>query len=151
MNLLLFGLFVLLIALAPSDGAAECTKRRTSILREGPGSQFSRIRALPKYSFIKVVGQKGNWKKVEGKDFEGWIFSRSLTNKYECIISLQINPSFCVGKKRTIKRPVGYQEGFKTLRKEIGCSYVQDKYGKKFWISTINTWPSENSLLIDFK
>ena len=151
MKLILFGLFILFFALAPSDGVAECTSRRTNILREGPSSHFKRVRSLPKYSPIEIIDQKGSWRQVKGRNFEGWIFSKSVSNKFDCIISLQINPSFFAVKKSTIKRVVGYEEGFKTLKKEIGCNYVQDKFGRKFWISTINTWPSENSLLIDFK
>ncbi|MFT6070021.1 MAG: hypothetical protein ACJAT2_002466 [Bacteriovoracaceae bacterium] len=151
MKLFIFALFILFFALAPLEGEAACTVRRTNILRQGPSSSFKRIRVLPKYSPIEVIGEKGRFKEVKGRNFSGWIFSKSVTENYECIMSMQINSSFCRGKKSTIKRTVGYEEGFKTLKKEIGCNYVQDKFGKKFWISTINTWPSENSLLIKIK
>jgi len=142
-------LFVITTLFAISrDLEAACSKKWRAIVRDGPSNQFERLKMVPKYTPLIIEEIDGNWFRVKGYDFEGWVFSKSISAKMNCMISLGENEPICVGKRKTRSSRVSLSEGFKILKKELGCNFVQDRDGKRFWISSIGAWPENQAKLI---
>lgn len=142
-------LFVIIAILLLSQSAeSACSKKWSAIVREGPSSHFERLKVIPKYTPLLIKEIDGNWFRVKGHDFEGWVFSKSVSAKANCMISIGINEPVCVGKRKTKTSRVSLNEGFKILKKELGCNFVQDRDGKRFWINSVGAWPKNQAKLI---
>ncbi|GEM_PF-4795258 len=129
---------------------AACTIKYKSNLRGAPTTTASVVSSLPKYSPLKIVKDDGHWIKVKGLKFEGWIFHTLIDRDLECMSVKNTNSSFCPSKLDQKTRPIVATEGFKVLKKEIGCNQVLDKYGKRIWLNNTSAWPDSASMKIMF-
>lgn len=125
-----------------------CTKGHKSHIRSGPGTSFSLIKSVPRYTPLIEVGSEGEWLRIKGKDFKGWIYNKLISEKFECV-SFK-DPKFidCPSHDPDPNRKLYRNEGFKVLDIEIGCNYVEDIHGKRYWVSTSNAWPDSAKELI---
>lgn len=151
LNLYTFLIFVLSISIDASSKYL-CTTKNTNILRSSPTTKSSRIKSLSKYTPLKKINAVSNWFQVKGIDYSGFIHKSLVTDHYKCIIIKNSKTPFCPSNKNNLNRNVVYRESFKIIKQEIGCNYVQDKWGKRFWLSSEHVWPREYGklLLINF-
>lgn len=142
----------LLISLFSNSAKANvdylCTIKNTNILRSAPTINSSRLKSLAKYTPLKKIKVISNWFQVEGIDYSGYIHESLVTNNYKCMIVLNISTPYCSTNKNDLDRPIVYRESFKIIKQEIACNYVQEKWGKKLWLSSTNIWPREHARLI---
>lgn len=141
-------LTILLLALWGIQSEATCTTQFKSNLRGMPSTGSSIIRSLPMFSPLKIVERQEDWIKVKGHKTEGWIYHTLIDEGLDCMTVKETSAPFCLSKHDQKTRPIVYSEGFKVLKKEIGCNLVMDKYGKKLWLSNTNIWPESESMKI---
>ncbi|WP_372655716.1 SH3 domain-containing protein [Halobacteriovorax sp.] len=127
---------------------AACTTKYKSHLRGAPTTDASIISSLPKFSPLQIVETQNHWVKVKGLKFEGWIFHSLIDKDLECMSVKDTNNSFCPSKRNQKTRDIVATEGFRILKKEIGCNQVLDKYGKRIWLNNISAWPESTSMKI---
>lgn len=144
----LYLLAILIFASWSINSDAACTIKYKSHLRGAPTTTASIVSSLPKFSPLKVIEDQGHWVKVKGLKFEGWIFHTLIDQSLECMSVKGTNNSFCPSKLNQKTRPIVVTEGFKVLKKEIGCNQVLDKYGKRIWLNNTSVWPESASMKI---
>ncbi len=127
---------------------ATCTIKYKSHLRGEPSTSSSIVYSLPKFSPLQIIESRDKWFKVKGFKFEGWIFHSLIDQNLDCMTLKETRDPYCAFKNNQSNRPIVYTEGFKVLKKEIGCNLVVDKYGKKLWLSNTNIWPESESMRI---
>lgn len=145
----IFTLFILGLVYSSSDIAASemtsevlCINKYKANLRSGPGSHHNLLKSLSLYTPLKKIEKTGHWYHVQANTVKGFIHESLVTDNYECL-QILARTSFYCHHSENFRRPLKYGEPMKIIKKEIGCNYVQDTRGKKFWIKSINIWPKE--------
>lgn len=102
------------------------------------------MKRLKKFTPLKVIQDEGDWTRIKGKDFDGWIFNKLISKEIKCItINHNFTPS-CPDKKK-VQRRLTHDEGLKVLKMEIGCNYVLDSRSRSFWVDTVRAWPKNHT------
>lgn len=122
-----------------------CTTKKVNFLRQLPTQKSAIVRSLPMYTPLKVMSKNKNWYKVIGIYYNGWIHESIVRSDIECMIFTSHGSPSCPGRKNTTHK-IRFREGFKVLKKEIGCNYVQTSIGRRFWIDSSYAWPIEENL-----
>lgn len=138
---------VMNISLAEENGEKSfiCATGLTNNVRETPDSKGELLQEIPRYTPLKKLGEQDDWVNVEGINFTGWIHKSLVNAEIKCLI-LKVSESVpCMGKEEILARQLNFHEGFKILDTEIGCNYVQDKWGTKGWINSAKVWPTSVS------
>jgi hypothetical protein len=121
-----------------------CTTQKTNYIRALPNVRSKKIVRLNKHVPLQVIGKSKNWFKVAGykyNKFIGWVHNSIVTNKFSCMIINKTFDVLCYGNKKVLPRLFYMHEGFKVLKKEIACNLVEDRYGKKYKIDSLEAWP----------
>lgn len=141
-----FLIFVLSKAIAFEGYASNftCTKVSFANLRAMPSTSSSIVRNLKKFTPLQVIVTQKEWVKVKGINYEGWIFSELLSNDFNCMTLKSYTNPHCPGKAK-LKRNHKFDEGYKILKKEVGCNYVVDRMNRRFWIDSVAAWPEQHS------
>lgn len=130
---------------------AACVSSHKANIRAEAQASSQLITTLRKYTPISILETKSNWLKVKGYNFEGWIYNSLIDTSYNCMTIKKMSNLACSTYGKTIKREVSYLENFKIIRMKIGCNYVQDQYGKRYWISNLGTTSSSSTKLINIQ
>ncbi|ATH07174.1 hypothetical protein BIY24_04240 [Halobacteriovorax marinus] len=149
MKKLIFALILGFLAIQFETQAA-CTIKYKSNLRGDATTHSSIVSALPKYTPLVILEKNGDWFKVKGMKFEGWLFHSLLDENLECMSLKDTANAFCPTKNEQHKRAIEYNEGFKVLRKEIGCNLVLDRNRRQLWLNNTNVFPETASMKIRF-
>lgn len=140
---------ILILAIFTKSTFAACTIKSKSYLRNGPSTRTTIVRTLPRYSPLVILEKDNEWVHVKTKEAEGWIFHTLISENMNCMILKSPNAAKCPSDD-SIKHELSHNEGLKVLRMEIGCNFVQDKWGRKFWVNSFGAWPTEMKKLIAF-
>lgn len=143
--LLSFFFFQINIFASPEDA---CTIKHQNNLRSNGSATDKLIRKLPIYTPIIILEEKNDWLKVKGVDFEGWLYSSLVDKNIDCLVIRNTKTPYCFKQKQKLNRRISFNEGFKILRKDVGCNLVESKWGKKIWINSTNIWPESAAKLI---
>lgn len=141
---------ILVLASWSMSSDAACTTSFKSNLRGMPSTSSSIIASLPKYSPLEIIEEKSPWFHVKSSKFEGWIFHTLIDDGIECMTTRDTSNAYCPSKHNQKVRDILYTEGFKVIKKEIGCNLVLDKHGRRLWLSNTNIWPESASKKIRF-
>jgi hypothetical protein len=128
---------------------AACTKGYRSTIRELPSSNSHKVITLFKHSPLNILERKNKWLNVKGYKFEGWVYDSLVLENAKCMTIIDSNNASCSTYGVTIKRKLSYLESFKVIKMKYGCNFVEDKHGRRFWLSTTGAWPSSSTKLID--
>jgi SH3-like domain-containing protein len=138
---------VLSFLLVPTLAQAACTIKYSNNLRQGPSTHTQVLRKLGKYTYLEILSEKEKWLQVKGKNYQGWIHESLIDKNMHCFVVTETENVDCPGKKDR-KRDTIYLEGFKTIKKEIGCNLALDRYGNQFWINSNIIWPDSEAKLL---
>lgn len=141
-------LISIIIFFVSLEQQAACTKGYKSTIRERPSTKSSRIAFVSKHTPLRIIVGQNNWYKVKGYNFEGWVFHSLIEKDKRCMTVVNANNTKCPTYGTSIKRKVSYLESFKVLKMEIGCNYVEDRFGRKFWVSSTGAWPESSTKLL---
>lgn len=156
-KLLLF--ITLPFLIASTDGVDEateskpqlaCTVKHINNLRKGPSTTEQLVKKLPIYTPLKIEEDQGEWLKVKGVDFVGWIFADLIDKKTDCMVIRDTNTPYCFKQKEKLDRPISFNEGFKIIKKDVGCNLVEGKWGKQIWLNSSNIWPESAAKMLQF-
>jgi uncharacterized protein YgiM (DUF1202 family) len=139
------------LLLSPFSLASEyvCTTQ-TANLRAEATTHGQLLSKLKKYTPLKVLSRTGQWLQVETPGYKGFVYHTLVSDEFKCMMITNANSPYCSGKKSKLGRKVQDGESFKIIKEEIGCNYVQGKWGHKVWLSSVNIWPTENAMRITF-
>lgn len=139
-------ILIVSVVLTILDARADytCTLRYKSHIRSHPGFGSSILTKVPKYTPLKILGEKKDWFQVKGINYQGWIHKKIVDTNMKCIIPQDTKDLECPDKPLHRKQPIVKNEGFKIIFNELGCSKVSDKYGNKLYLFTGNVWPMEH-------
>lgn len=140
---------ILLILLPIQLIFAACTTKLKSYLRSGPSTHSTIVRTLPRYSPVKILNRDTQWYHVKTFGAQGWVFHTLVDEDMNCMTLRTANDAKCPSDD-SLNRKLAHNEGLKVLKLEIGCNYVQDKWGRKFWVNSFEAWPKEMKKLISF-
>jgi SH3-like domain-containing protein len=120
-----------------------CTTKKTNIIRQSPTTHSEILVRLKKYVPLEVIDKTQGWFRVKGfkmSSFSGWVHESIVSSKISC---MQINKTYniyCSFRKGRNRRFYKH-EGFKVLKVGMACNLVEDKFGKKYRINSIGSWP----------
>jgi hypothetical protein len=135
--------------LMSSNLHAICSNVHRATVREQPTTKSNRVASLSRYTPFKILKRKKKWFNIKGYNFKGWIYSSLVSESAKCMTIVKVKKSSCSDYGKSIKRRVSYLESFKVMRMEIGCNFVEDKYGRKFWISSLGAWPQSSTKMLN--
>lgn len=111
-------------------------------MRSGPGSNYAILWELGKGYPLKVVGNKGNWVKVE--DFEGdrgWVYRKLLGRKAHLIVKKRrVNVRSGPGRNYRVVGKANYGVVFRTLSRKNGWVKIRHENGLTGWIKRNLLW-----------
>jgi hypothetical protein len=125
-----------------------CTIKQVNNVRKGPAGDEPLIKKLPIYTPLIVLEEQDQWTKVKGVDFEGWIFTSLIDRDTDCLVILDPKKPYCFKQKEKLNRPISFNEGFKIIKKDVGCNLVEGKWGKQIWLNSNNIWPKTAAKLL---
>lgn len=143
----MFFKLILQMILLTGISQAECTHGLRSHLRAGPGTQHHIIKTLPRYTPLEILERLGDWLKVKSFRQEGYIYKKLVSDDYSCVLVKDPSDAACPTNEG-LNREINYLEGFRIVKKEIGCNQVKDKWGRKMWLNSANLWPETETKMI---
>lgn len=129
---------------------SACVSKYKANLRSGPDSSTALLGTLKKYAPLKIISKStsNEWVQVESHNLKGWLYHTLLDESIQCIYVLDKSNISCPGKKEPDAIKIHYKSSFKVVEKSIGCNLVEDKWRRRFWVSTFNVWPQESAMKI---
>lgn len=146
MKLLLISFFLSLNIMAKD----ACTVKQVNNIRKGPTADEVLVKKLPIYTPLIILEEKDQWVLVKGVDFKGWIFSTLIDKNTDCLVIRDPKKPYCFKEKKKLSRPISFNEGFKIIKKDVGCNLVEGKWGKQVWLNSNNIWPASAAKLLTF-
>lgn len=121
---------------------AACTTKMKSYLRAAKGTKSSIIRTLPRYTPLIIEQRDSEWLKVKTHGASGWIYHSLVDETMQCMVIKGASSPKCPSDE-SLEHELAHNEGLKVLKMEIGCNYVQDLWGRRFWVNSFEAWPPE--------
>ncbi|RME15674.1 MAG: hypothetical protein D6797_06130 [Bdellovibrio sp.] len=147
--------FFILCFFFPFSLQALCVSSSKAFLRKGPGRQYPISWVVGRYMPLVKIKSQGFWYQVRDVDgVKHWIHRRLVTNRYQCLVvrvnvsTLHLKP----GPKTPLATPpiADRYTPFKYLDTEEDWFYIQNQFGKKFWISRQHVWRPRRVLRLSF-
>ena len=139
---------VFLLIIVNINAKDACTVKQINNVRTGPSSEEQIVKKIPIYTPLILLEEKEEWAKVKGVDFQGWIYTSLIDKKTDCMVILNTKKPYCFKQKEKLNRPISFNEGFKIIKKDVGCNLVEGKWGKQIWLNSNNIWAASAAKLL---
>lgn len=133
-----------------SSESFGCIDWSSSYLRSSPTQNSSVLRIFKKFTPVKILEKKDKWLKVKVFKDEGWVYSKAIDFKTECMMVLKPDNSACPSKPNHSSESLNYRETFRVIKKVVGCNFVEDSYGNRLWLASYGIWPRSSGVRIEF-
>jgi len=143
----LFTFFLIFVCLSSASAEMVSINGNNINMRSGPGKKYKVLWKLGNGFPLKVLKNKGEWKKIS--DFEGsvgWIHKSVLNKTHHMIVKVhkktkkQINIRSGPGTKYRIVAKAYYGVVFKTLKQSNGWAKIKHEKGVSGWVKRSLLW-----------
>lgn len=139
----IFALMLSLVAASPTT--ALCIKNEKANLRAGPGIKHEKLWQVFQYMPFKLLGTKGNWKRLQDVDGDKyWVHAPLTTQKYKCAVIKKNQTNLREGPGTQYPKvkwaPVDKYFSMKVLKIENNWVHIQDASGDKAWVYHPLVW-----------